>query len=109
MSGGTLALVVILGAIVAAVVALIRDEARGGNTMPTPVRPNAARHSVRLFDPALVILSHEPPDHEYSPGEAHMQTQLHRKCHPDECPRKAAALDKLVECGHIHLDTARWM
>jgi hypothetical protein len=50
---------------------------------------------------------HEPPDHTPSIVEAHHIMQRHRECLRDECPRKQAAFQALVEAGHIKPDVSR--
>ncbi|WP_330228211.1 hypothetical protein OHA40_18715 [Nocardia sp. NBC_00508] len=50
---------------------------------------------------------HEAPDHPLSVSEAHWTMQRHRGCHVDECPRKAAARQALIDAGRIVPDTSR--
>ncbi|BCK56751.1 hypothetical protein NWFMUON74_45230 [Nocardia wallacei] len=50
---------------------------------------------------------HETPDHPLSVHEAQKIMQRHRGCSTDECPRKAAAWQTLVEAGKIKPDSSR--
>lgn len=50
---------------------------------------------------------HEPPDHTPSVAEAHHIMQRHCTCLVEECPRKQAAFQALVEAGHIRPDVSR--
>ena len=50
---------------------------------------------------------HEAPDHRLSVLEAHRAMQRHRDCLIDECPRKRAAWNTLIEAGKVRPDSAR--
>ncbi|MGK8557759.1 hypothetical protein [Nocardia gipuzkoensis] len=50
---------------------------------------------------------HEAPDHELSVGEAHWIMQRHRECRADQCPRKKAARQTLIDAGRMRPDTSR--
>ncbi|MEU2035565.1 hypothetical protein [Nocardia amamiensis] len=50
---------------------------------------------------------HEAPDHPLSVPEAHATMQRHRECRVQDCPRKAAARQTLIEAGRMRPDTSR--
>lgn len=50
---------------------------------------------------------HEAPDHPLSVPEAHQTMQGHRQCRADQCPRKAAARQVLIDAGRMKPDTSR--
>ncbi|MGK8501520.1 hypothetical protein [Nocardia asiatica] len=50
---------------------------------------------------------HEAPDHPLGIPEAHQIMQQHRACRADQCPRKAAARQTLIEAGRMKPDTSR--
>lgn len=50
---------------------------------------------------------HEAPEHQLTITEAHQITQRHRECRADQCPRKAAALQTLIDSGRMTPDTSR--
>ncbi|BDT95731.1 hypothetical protein IFM12275_57070 [Nocardia sputorum] len=50
---------------------------------------------------------HEAPDTPLSVTEAHLAMQRHRACRTDQCPRKAAARQTLIEAGRMRPDTSR--
>ncbi|WP_067475513.1 hypothetical protein [Nocardia amamiensis] len=52
---------------------------------------------------------HEAPDHPLSVSEAHWTMQRHRGCRADQCPRKAAARQTLIDAGRMVPDTSREM
>ncbi|MFI2284366.1 hypothetical protein [Nocardia beijingensis] len=39
--------------------------------------------------------------------EAHQTMQRHRACRADQCPRKAAARQTLIDAGRMKPDTSR--
>lgn len=81
---------------------LIADETRDDHDdLMHPAQSTTTARPARITAPIPVLISHAPPEHEYTIGEAHMQTQLHRECSVRECPRKAAAFDLLVATGHV--------
>jgi hypothetical protein len=50
---------------------------------------------------------HEAPEHPLSVSEAHQTMQRHRECRADQCPRKAAARQTLIDAGRMKPDTSR--
>ncbi len=50
---------------------------------------------------------HEAPERPLSVNEAHLTMQRHRGCLREECPRKQAAYQALVEAGRIRPDSSR--
>src|SRR3981189_2350087 len=50
---------------------------------------------------------HEAPEHLLSVPEAHQTMQRHRQCRADQCPRKAAARQVLIDAGRMKPDTSR--
>lgn len=50
---------------------------------------------------------HEAPEHPLSVPEAHQTMQHHRQCCADQCPRKAAARQVLIDAGRMRPDTSR--
>lgn len=50
---------------------------------------------------------HEAPDHPLTSPEAHLTMQRHRDCRTDQCPRKAAARQVLIDTGRMKPDTSR--
>ncbi|WP_139347827.1 hypothetical protein [Nocardia donostiensis] len=50
---------------------------------------------------------HEAPDQPLSITEAHQAMQRHRSCLREECARKRAAWDTLVDAGRIKPDVGR--
>jgi hypothetical protein len=50
---------------------------------------------------------HEAPDNPLSVPEAHRIMQQHRMCRADQCPRKAAARQALIDAGRMKPDTSR--
>ncbi|MEV6559589.1 hypothetical protein AB0M22_27985 [Nocardia sp. NPDC051756] len=50
---------------------------------------------------------HEAPEQPLSVSEAHWTMQRHCECRADECPRKAAARQALIEAGRMRPDAAR--
>ncbi|MFF0487870.1 hypothetical protein ACWDSJ_19430 [Nocardia sp. NPDC003482] len=50
---------------------------------------------------------HEAPEEPLSVNEAHLTMQRHRGCLREECPRKRAAYQTLVEAGRIRPDSGR--
>ncbi|MCM6774234.1 hypothetical protein NDR87_12200 [Nocardia sp. CDC159] len=50
---------------------------------------------------------HEAPEQPLSVSEAHRTMQRHRGCLREECPRKQAAYQTLVEAGRIRPDSSR--
>lgn len=50
---------------------------------------------------------HDAPDEPLTAGEAHRTMQRHRTCLREECPRKNAAYNVLVEVGDIKPDASR--
>ncbi|MEV6319774.1 hypothetical protein AB0M45_01070 [Nocardia sp. NPDC051787] len=50
---------------------------------------------------------HAAPEYPLSASEAHWTMQRHRGCHADQCPRKAAARQTLIDAGRMKPDTSR--
>jgi hypothetical protein len=50
---------------------------------------------------------HEAPECPLSIDEAHRLMQQHRQCRADQCPRKNAARQTLIEAGHMRPDPYR--
>ncbi|RDI53896.1 hypothetical protein [Nocardia mexicana] len=50
---------------------------------------------------------HEAPDRPMSVSDARHSMQRHRDCYREDCPRKRAAYQTLVDAGHIKPDSAR--
>ncbi|MER7452068.1 hypothetical protein [Nocardia beijingensis] len=50
---------------------------------------------------------HEAPETPLSVTEAHQTMQRHRACRADQCPRKAAARQTLIDAGRMKPDTSR--
>ncbi|MEU2039131.1 hypothetical protein [Nocardia niwae] len=50
---------------------------------------------------------HEAPETPLSVTEAHLTMQRHRTCRADQCPRKAAARQTLIDAGRMKPDTSR--
>ncbi|WP_454196618.1 hypothetical protein [Nocardia sp. Marseille-Q1738] len=50
---------------------------------------------------------HEAPDHPMSVSEAHATMQRHKGCRADQCQRKAAARQTLIDAGRMVPDTSR--
>ena len=44
---------------------------------------------------------------QLTPQKAHTIMQMHRTCLSDECPRRRAAVQVLVEAGHLIPDSSR--
>ncbi|WP_330228666.1 hypothetical protein OHA40_21410 [Nocardia sp. NBC_00508] len=51
--------------------------------------------------------AHEAPDLPFSVPQAHATMQRHRECQVQDCPRKAAARQTLIEAGRMKPDTSR--
>lgn len=56
---------------------------------------------------AFAEWTHSAPDSPISVQHAHRLMQEHRSCLVEDCPRKRAAWQTLVEVGHIKPDSAR--
>jgi hypothetical protein len=50
---------------------------------------------------------HEAPERPLSVDEAHREMQQHRGCRSDQCPRKQAARQTLIDAGHMTPDPSR--
>lgn len=50
---------------------------------------------------------HDAPERPLSVDEAHMTMQRHGGCRGDECPRKSAARQALIDAGRMKPDTSR--
>jgi hypothetical protein len=50
---------------------------------------------------------HEAPDIPLTVPQAHLITQQHRDCQLEDCPRKRAAWQTLIETGRVKPDTCR--
>lgn len=66
---------------------------------PVPVAPGAVEVTVRA--------GCEAPDEPFTVAEAHSTMQQHIACRREDCPRKAAAYQTLVETGYIQPDVSR--
>lgn len=51
--------------------------------------------------------THDAPDTPLAADEAHREMQIHRSCRLDECARKAAAFQTLIEAGRVTPDSGR--
>lgn len=51
--------------------------------------------------------AHAAPTRPFTPAEAHDVVQIHIGCRAKTCPRKASALDTLVEAGRMVLSTSK--
>ncbi len=51
--------------------------------------------------------AHAAPDEELTIEQAHRETQTHRNCLAEECPKKRAAFQRLVKAGRVVPDSAR--
>ncbi|MGQ4618109.1 hypothetical protein [Nocardia sp. R7R-8] len=51
--------------------------------------------------------AHQPPSVPFTIDQAHLVMQLHVACRARRCPRKAAALDALIEAGRLISDATK--
>ncbi|MGW4370788.1 hypothetical protein ACWEKT_34630 [Nocardia takedensis] len=51
--------------------------------------------------------AHQPPTVPFTIDQAHSVMQFHVTCRASRCPRKAAALETLVEAGRVVLSTTK--
>ncbi|WP_280361546.1 hypothetical protein [Nocardia wallacei] len=51
--------------------------------------------------------NHEAPRHPLTVRGAHLEMQRHRICQREDCPRKRAAYQTLVEAGRLMPDSGR--
>lgn len=51
--------------------------------------------------------AHAAPMVPFTPAQAHEIVQIHLACRAKNCPRKASALDMLVEAGQMVLSTSK--
>ncbi|WP_067891136.1 hypothetical protein [Nocardia vaccinii] len=80
-------------------VMLLRDV--WGSHDPTPVAqlvPVQAEPATGGWPTSLV---HTAPLEPFTPDQAHQAMQLHIDCDTDACPRRQAALDTLIQAGHV--------
>lgn len=101
MSGAAL-LWAAIAVIVFMVGAIIAEDARyPRDDMPGQATPTPDRSGLRLVELPPIVLSHDAPQHPLTVGQAHAYTQEHRNCPAAECPRKAAAMEVLVDAGRV--------
>ena len=108
---GLAAAVLVLGAVIALCVTVVwprsrpawRGRGEVGAARPAP-GPGGDTMDVSVWP---IGWPHEAPEGPMSVNEAHAAMQRHRSCRRDECPRKRAAYQALVEAGRIRPDSGR--
>ncbi|WP_067467336.1 hypothetical protein [Nocardia amamiensis] len=87
-----------------AIIDRVQDEWRAERHARIRAEQAAGPADARLWP---IGWPHEAPDQPLSVSEAHWTMQRHRGCRADECPRKAAARQALIDAGRIVPDTSR--
>lgn len=55
----------------------------------------------------FMAYTHTAPSRPFTVQQAHRAMQQHRNCRRDDCPRKRAAYQTLVDARHIRPDSGR--
>lgn len=88
------ALVVVFGAVVGAMVHGESDEEHDGYEEPTHTHE-------------FMAYTHTAPGRPFTVPQAHAAMRQHRDCRREDCPRKRAAYRTLVEARRIKPDSGR--
>ncbi|WP_246011768.1 hypothetical protein [Nocardia mexicana] len=108
---GLAAVVVVCGAVIALSAAALwqgfrppqRDSAESDDARGAPA-PGGDTMDVSVWP---IGWPHEAPEEPMSVSDAHLAMQRHRGCRREECPRKRAAYQTLVEEGRLKPDSGR--
>ncbi|WP_280268955.1 hypothetical protein [Nocardia wallacei] len=108
---GLVAVAAVCGAVIALSMAALwqgvlppqRNPVESDDRPPAPV-PGGDTMDVSVWP---IGWPHEAPDEPMSVSDAHLAMQRHRGCRREECPRKRAAYQTLVDEGRLKPDSGR--